>query len=313
LGLMPAPEGPLRLTVRGVESSYRVIIGSETFTFEAEGDIAIGEEVEFDVFGDAIDADPGDEFIDLFQASSSDGFVDGDWIVGELRSRVEDVAYGQGYWGGTNHWFQDGAGDVHALWHGGPVHEMANGEHRWILTNLTDAAGLSGLVDFAPGSVSGIATGWNAFNIQGIVDGVLVALWWSPENSAGTYLDAQGNELQGRAGGLRGNGWQLSEISPFVRDLETGELLEFGPLRPYTESQGNGIFTFDPRETRVEFGDGMSIVVVEVTGDVHLMSFTVSTGAWQRTSLVDAPSLRRFVIDDRALEFIEHYQDASLL
>ncbi|MCA9300133.1 MAG: fibronectin type III domain-containing protein, partial [Phycisphaerales bacterium] len=255
-------------------------------------------------------ANGGDLFVQIFQDQvDADGFVNGDAIVDTLRSYEENVSYGQGYWGAENNWFMDSIGDIYALWHGGDVHLIDGGEHRWILTNLTAAAGLSGQTQFEPGSISGIVTGWNAFNINGIVNGELAALWWSPASSAGEYVDTDGSVQQGLGLGINGNGWQLSNISDVMTDLRTDAIVIHSTLQPLTISQGNGRTSFDPRDDATIQNNGMSVVVIDANLAVYLASFTPLQAAipgakpeynsqWVFEPIADVPSLDLLGITD---------------
>ncbi len=266
-----------------------------------------------------------DQFIQTYDAAKGeDGLVDGDWISTDLLGFLDNVAVSDAYWGARNHWFQDGSGDVWSLWQGGAAHESPTlpGEHVWVLTNLTDAAGLSGEMDFAPGSLSGITTGWNAFNIQGIQDGKLTALWWSPEGSAGTWLDQEGQTHQGLGLGLNGNGWALSVISDAITPIGGAATTPPEAFVPYTESQGNGRTEFDPRPSREITNTGMAVVVVDTEDRVYVITFSVSqraiagalpehNGAWVIEPLAQVPSLLDFGLADQIGDFEAAYVDAA--
>lgn len=265
-----------------------------------------------------------DRFLSLFDLNQQGGLLRGDWIVNELTLLIPDAAYGQGYWGAENYWFQDSGGDVWGLWHGGPVHEsiIFPGQHDWVLTNMTDAAGLRGQFEFAPGSISGIVTGWNAFSIQGVIDGMLVALWWSPESSAETYTDLDGMVKQGQALGVNGNGWVLSDLSGVLHSPIDGSRTPLEGFYSFTASQGLGRTLFDPDLMNASGGDGMSIVVVrQATNEVYLASFNVFqvesvlggalafNGLWLIEPLRDVPSLAHLV----SLGLIGQYETDYLL
>ncbi len=269
---------------------------------------AIGQAIDIGAFefGNAMPAITAEQFIDRYAQATkaADGLVDGDWIAETLQSRLSGVAKSDAYWGGRNFWFQDSKGDVWSLWQGGDVHKSKTlaGQHEWTLTNLTDAGGLTGTMHFAPGSLSGITTGWNAFNIQGIQDGKLTALWWSPAGSAGTYVDTDGQTKQGGAWGLRGNGWSLSSISDAATAIAGAITRPPAAFLAYSESQGNGRTEFDPRSTRTIINTGMSVVVVDTNHHVFVITFSVSqrtiagaradlNGTWTLESLREVPSL----------------------
>lgn len=233
----------------------------------------------------------GDRFLNVFGSASSNGFVNGDWIVETLRKTVPGVSSGSGYWGGISHWFQTANGNVWTLWHGGPVHTSTTraGEMRWLLTNLTDAAGLTGQLRFVESSLSGIVTGWNAFNVQGVMDGKLWALWWSPEGSAETYVETDGSTKQGKAFGLQGNGWVLSSISDVLTPINGAISTPPAMLRPFSLSQGNSRTDFDPRSTWYTANNGMSVIVVDTNDRVYAVTFNI----WQRDIPGGEPGLNR--------------------
>ncbi|MCC6970248.1 MAG: hypothetical protein IT434_08510 [Phycisphaerales bacterium] len=263
--------------------------------------------------GSAMAQSPEDHFIEVYTASpkDADGLVDGDAIVATLKSAVSNVATSDAYWGAQNNWFQDKNGDVWVLWQGGDVHKSTTlpGQHRWVLTNLTDAAGLSGTMRFAPGSLSGITTGWNAFNVQGIQDGKLLALWWSPEASAETYVDLDGTTKHGQGLGLRGNGWSLSSISDALTPINGAVAAPPGPFRAYSTSQGNSRTDFDPRATYSTANNGMSVVLVDTSDRVYLATFNVwqqlnvdgtrndLNGLWLIERMADVPSFKWFGLE----------------
>ncbi len=255
---------------------------------------------------------------------AADGLVDGDWIADSLKANVANVATSDAYWGARNHWYQDTAGNVWALWQGGAQHasQTLPGQHEWVLTNLTDAAGLSGSMHFAPGSLSGITTGWNAFNIQGVQDGRLAALWWSPEGSAGTWVDTDGTVRQGSSLGLRGNGWSLSSISDAATLIGGAVATPPAAFLAYSESQGNGRTEFDPRSTRAIANTGMSVVVVDTAHRVYTLTFSTSqrpiagaradlNGAWVLELLGDSPSLPDLGLGGQLGSFEQAYIDAA--
>ncbi len=277
--------------------------------------------------GSATAQSPADHFIEVYTAApkAADGLVDGDWIADSLKSTVSNVATSDAYWGARNHWFQDSKGDVWALWQGGDVHlsKTLAGHHEWVLTNLTDAAGLSGSMHFAPGSLSGITTGWNAFNIQGIQDGKLMALWWSPEGSAGQYFDTDGSIKQGKAWGLRGNGWSLSSISDAIMPINDAVATPPTSFRSYSVSQGNSRTSFDPRPDWFTANSGMSVVLVDTSDRVYLVSFNVWQDAfvdgarndlnykWIIERLDDVPSFKRFGIESQEPAFEQQFIAAA--
>ena len=267
---------------------------------------------------------PAEQFIQRFLQSAQAGVVDGDAIATNLNATVGQVASSTAYWGATNHWFQDSLGDVWSLWNGGPVHLSSNlpGQHVWILTNLTDAAGLSGSMHFAPGSLSGITTGWNAFNIQGIQDGKLTALWWSPAGSAGTYVDTDGSFKQGGGWGARGNGWSLSSISDAAIAIGGAIAAPPAAFLAYSESQGNGRTEFDPRRTRFSSNLGMSVVVVDTNHRVFAVTFSVSQRAiagalpafnrqWVLEPLPGVPSLADYGLISQIVSIEQEYVAAA--
>lgn len=266
----------------------------------------------------------GDRFLNVFGSASSNGFVNGDWIVETLRRTVPGVSSGAGYWGGISHWFQTANGNVWTLWHGGPVHTSTTraGEMRWLLTNLTEAAGLTGQLRFVESSLSGIVTGWNAFNVQGVMDGKLWALWWSPEGSAGSYVDTSGTTKQGKAFGLRGNGWVLSSISDALTPINGAIAAPPATLRPFSFSQGNSRTDFDPRSGWYTANNGMSVIVVDSSDRVYAATFNVwqrdipgadagMNGKWLIERLGDLPSLPKFGVLDQLGAFEQQYIAAS--
>jgi hypothetical protein len=265
-----------------------------------------------------------DRMIELFGSASVGGFVSGDWIERELNVSVPGVARGQGYWGGVSYWFQNSAGETWTLWHGGSVHASTTraGEMRWLLTNLTEAAGLTGQLRFVESSLSGIVTGWNAFNVQGIMDGKLWALWWSPEGSAGSYVDTDGSTKQGKAFGLRGNGWVLSSISDALTPINGAVAAPPAMLRPFSFSQGNSRTDFDPRSGWYTANNGMSVIVVDASDRVYAATFNVwqrdipgadpgLNGKWLIERLGDLPSLPKFGVLDQLGAFEQQYIAAS--
>lgn len=277
--------------------------------------------------GSATAQTPADRFIEVYTAApkAADGLVDGDWIADNLNSTVSNVAISDAYWGARNHWFQDSKGDVWSLWQGGDVHlsKTLAGQHEWVLTNLTDAAGLSGSMHFAPGSLSGITTGWNAFNIQGIQDGRLQALWWSPEGSAGQYFAPDGSVKQGKAWGLRGNGWSLSSISDAITPINGAVATPPTWFRGYTASQGNSRTDFDPRATFYTANNGMSVVLVDTSNRVYLATFNVwqqlyvdgarndLNGQWIIERLADVPSFKWFGLETQVPAFEQQFIAAA--
>ena len=204
------------------------------------------------------------------------GFV-GDSAARALENAVPDAVYTTADWGAENYWFQDAVGDVWSLWHGGAVHLRESGTHDWYLTNVTDAAGHSGTVDFEPGSLSAVVTGWRAFGIQIVIEGDVWSLWWSPAASAETYIDLDGELRQGLALGLRGNGWQLSSISAAMVNASDQSPASLGAIRGYTQSQPNGRTSFEPDST-IAANDGIGVLFVVESGDVYVATFSV----WQR-------------------------------
>ncbi len=204
------------------------------------------------------------------------GIADGDWAKAELLSQVPTAAYGLADWGAENYWFQTPDGDVWTMWHGGAVHALENGQHKWVLTNLAEAGGLTETLRFEPGSLSGVVTGWRAFSIQGVMDGALFSLWWSPASSAGTYLDRDGTTHQGSASGLRENGWVLSSISNALINPSTGGSATHPNFKAFTESQASGRTSFRPGEaTGNPVNDGISVVLVSADRQVWVVSFSV--------------------------------------
>ncbi|MFO0836093.1 MAG: choice-of-anchor Q domain-containing protein [Phycisphaerales bacterium] len=268
-----------------------------------------------------------DRFIQTYLAApkDADGLVDGDAIVATLKSTVSNVATSDAYWGAQNHWFQDKKGDVWVLWQGGDAHKSTTlpGQHRWVLTNLTEAAGLSGTMRFAPGSLSGITTGWNAFNVQGIQDGKLMALWWSPEASAETYVDLDGTLKHGKALGLRGNGWSLSSISDALVKINGAVATPPGLFRAYSMSQGNSRTDFDPRTTIYTANNGMSVVLVDTSNHVYLATFNVwqqlyvdgarndLNGQWLIERMSDVPSFKWFGLEAQEPAFEQQFIAAA--
>ncbi len=255
---------------------------------------------------------------------SASGLVDGDWIEGRLLANLTNVVTSDAYWGARNHWFQVENGDLWALWNGGYEHDSKTlpGQHEWVLTNLTDAAGLSGTMQLEPGSLSGITTGWNAFSVQGIQDGVLQALWWSPEGSGGTYLDIDGKLRQGKAWGLRGNGWILTSLAGSLTNIGGAASTPPAAFLPFTESQGNGRTEFDPRPTAFVSNYGMSVVVVDVNHRVYLVTFSISQRAiagarpdlnqlWVLEPLREGPSLLDFGLTNQLDSMEAQYIDAA--
>lgn len=249
-----------------------------------------------------------DEFIEHFQSEHPEGFALGDAEEAVLGDAVPGNINERTPWGAENHWFQASNGDVWSLWHGGPVHLLANGEHMWTLTNLAEAAGLVGRVDFEPGSMSGVLTRWRAFSIQGIVDGQLVSLWWSPESALHEW-------------GHHENGWVLT---PFTRDIvfdaDTDQLVETLPrFRSYTDTQHNGRYAFDPRERRTEIEFGMSVVLVDENNNVYAATFSTAdnllyevpediANVWRLERLNDVPGVANHkllgTIDEISFEFV---------
>jgi hypothetical protein len=319
---------PLRLVVAGRGGSHVAQVtgklGNTRVGVQSDGTMGAGELRSLRVTDPTPTTDPATQFVTLYGASTSGGLVRGDWIVNELKSRVPNAAFGQGYWGGTNYWFQDGAGDIWSLWHGGFEHESKDfpGQHDWVLTNLTEAAGLSGQLHLQPGSLSGIATGWNAFNIQGIADGKLWALWWSPAGSAGSYIDVDRTEKQGERLGIRGNGWVLSDISAALSPVTPGAARP-GWLRPFTASQGNSRTSFDARPSFVTLNNGMSIVVVDSLDRVFVASFNVAqgnvagarddlNGVWLVEPLRDLPSIAALGLGSELDAWEADFRSASL-
>lgn len=270
--------------------------------------------------------DAADQFIQTYNAApkAASGLVDGDAIATTLKDSVTNVVTSDAYWGARNHWFQDKKGDVWALWQGGDVHLSPTlaGQHQWVLTNLTDAAGLSGSMQLAPGSLSGVTTGWNAFNIQGIQDGKLVAIWWSPAGSAGTYVDTDGSTKQGGAWGLRGNGWSLSSISDALTPIGGAITTPAALFLPYSQSQSNGRTEFDPRPSFVTANTGMSVIVVDANQRVYAITFSVSqralTGSrpdlnatWLIEPFAEVPSLADFGLASQVPGFAQAYVAAA--
>lgn len=205
----------------------------------------------------------GDQFITAFMDAAPNGLADGDFVRDLLISIVPGPAYSKADWTAENYWFQDSTGNVWSMWHGGLVHAKDNGEHRWVLTNLAQAGGLTGTVQFEPGSMSGVIAAWRAFSIQGISNGQLVSLWWSPQAAENQW-------------GNNANGWVLTPFSASVlNDPMTGlPMTSLPTFTAFSETQSNGQTTFDPRESREELAGGMSVVLVATTGDVFVATFT---------------------------------------
>ncbi len=232
-----------------------------------------------------------DEFIEHFRGEHGEGLAIGNDITALLDGAVPIKTHERTPWGAENHWFQAGNGDVWSLWHGGAVHLLADGEHMWTLTNLADAAGLVGQMDFEPGSMSGVMTVWRAFSIQGIVDGQLVSLWWSPESAVREWGDNR-------------NGWVLT---PFTTDIvfeaDTNQRVETLPtFKAFTDTQHNGRYAFDPRTRRTEIEFGMSVVLVDVENNVYAATFSTANNrlfdvpegianVWRLERLSDIPGV----------------------
>lgn len=266
-----------------------------------------------------------DRFIETYLQTAAGGLVDGNQIRDQLRSTVSNVAVSDAYWGAQNNWFQDSSGDVWSLWQGGSVHESPTlpGQYQWVLTNLTDAAGLSGTLRFGGGSISGVTTGWNAFSIQGVQDGQLWSLWWSPEGSAETYVDQQGVVQQGRRLGVNQNGWVLSSISQAITPIGGAVATPASSFKPYSQSQSNGRTEFDPRSSRAIANTGMSVVLVDIAQRVFVASFSISqrsiAGArpdlnvvWVLEPLAEVPSLQDFGLAGQIAAFEQEYVTAAM-
>lgn len=274
--------GPITLRIVGVDPTYAVFFAMEAPEQDAtarvfRGSIEPGQTLDFPIgtlAGAPADAPGVPGFINLFTSAAVDGMVEGNWIVGELLSRVPEHHAGATDWGGQNYWFQDDAGDLWALWHGGGVHALDNGEHRWVLTNLSDASGIRGEFDFSPGSVSGLVTPWRGFSLHGVVDGAPVVLSWTPQGSRGLYRDADGNFAQGLGLGRLGNGWVIEPLGGVLADPRSGATIQIGPLRAATESQANSRLSFDPREGARQIGDGISFIVLTLDDEVLVLSAT---------------------------------------
>ena len=272
--------GPLTMTIVGVDPQYAVALVAESADGSAlsqvfEGQVEPGQELHLPIEGLALppaDAPGLPGFFNLFASGAVGGMVEGDWIVGELLARVSKHHAGQTDWGGRNYWFQDDAGDVWSLWHGGGVHALDNGEHRWVLTNLTQASGIAGEFDFAPGSLSGLVTPWRGFSLHGVVDGQPVVLSWTPQGSGEVYRDADGRFAQGLGLGRLGNGWVAQPLAGALLSPGTLEPVEPGTLRAFTESQANGRQSFDPRATPRTVNDGISFVVLTLDDQVWVVS-----------------------------------------
>lgn len=328
IGIIVGPVvGPLTLTVIGTGSDHLVEVAGRQGGMELNGAVSSGVLNKGETRRMPIAA-PADLFkivYDEAASKSSDGLVDGDWIVGKLLEYVPNAAKADAYWGAKNYWYQASNGDVLSLWQGGDVHRSKTrlGEHQWVLTNLTEAAGLSGSMHFAPGSLSGITTGWNAFNIQGIQDGKLLALWWSPEWSAGTYVDTDGSTKQGKGLGLRGNGWSLSSISDALVKINGAISTPPALFRAYSVSQGNSRTDFDPRATWFTANNGMSVVLVDTSNHVYLATFNVwqqvfvdgarndLNGQWLIERLADVPSFKRFDLQSQIPIFEQQFIGAA--
>ena len=92
-----------------------------------------------------------DALVDAFPEMMQDGEVVRD--SGEIAAIVEaagaDAVYSESSWGGENYWFQDSTGEVWSIWHGGEVHDVGGGNHRWFLTSISDQT--AGKIDpYAP-------------------------------------------------------------------------------------------------------------------------------------------------------------------
>lgn len=254
---------------------------------------------------------PADDFITSFRDQFGGGLSDGDSARNSLRNAVPEAAYSEADWTAENYWFQDRMGNVWSLWHGGAVHATDDGGHNWVLTNLSEAGGLLGQISFEPGSMSGVIASWRAFSIQGIADGQLVSLWWSPESGRQEW-------------GNRANGWVLTPFDASVlRDADTGDTINSVPrFRGYTETQSNGRLTFDPRAAREARHGGMSIVLVDVNENVYVASFTTQrqaegvgaptrTNVWLLQPIDEVPGLQRLGLADRVDEFRGEYRTRS--
>lgn len=248
-----------------------------------------------------------DQFITIFKSVAPTGLADGDSVRDTLISMVPDLAFSRADWTAENFWFQDSEGSVWSLWHGGLVHLKDNGEHRWVLTNLAEAGGLVGSISFAPGSMSGVIAAWRAFSIQGISNGQLVSLWWSPES---------GNQGWGN----NGNGWVLTPFaSGVLNDHVTGLPISPPSFRPFTETQSNGQTTFDPRPSRETQNGGMSVVLVSNSGSVFVATFTTVyqsiPGArpdlrakWLLEPLAEVPSVAHLGLSGQLAEIEQGYR-----
>jgi hypothetical protein len=246
----------------------------------------------------------GDDFIEQFRMSSPDGLSDDDSDRAVLEALLPGTAYARASWTAENYWFQDSSGAVWSLWHGGEVHRKDDGQHRWVLTNLGDAAGVQSTQGFEPGSMTGLIAPWRAFSIQGVVNGTLVSMWWSPES--------------GRLGwGSNANGWVVTPMDTTVlKDPTTGQPVSTLPMfLPATQTQNNGRLTFDPRATRETREGGMSVVLVSTTGEVYVASFTTVRQAdgvpapelpnqWVIEPIAQVPSLERLGLLDQINDFV---------
>lgn len=248
-----------------------------------------------------------DEFVAFFRSSFGEGLSDGNRVADILRNGVGGAAYSQADWTAENYWFQDSTGNVFSLWHGGPVHVLPDGQYTWVLTNLADAAGLTGEIDFAPGSLSGVIASWRAFSIQGVSEGRLVSLWWSPESL-------------NRQFGLRQNGWVLTPFdSNIFRDPSTGEAVSSVPtFLNFSETQSNGRFTFDPRVGADAQDGGMSVVLVDTLDQVYVVTFTTTVQAvgvpaperpniWLLERFEEVPSIERFGLSGDVTGFAQAF------
>ncbi len=253
----------------------------------------------------------GDEFVASFRSIAPNGLADGDFVRDLLIATVPGPAYSQADWTAENYWFQDSSGDVWSLWHGGPVHLKPNGEHQWVLTNLAEAGGLSGTVQFEPGSMSGVIASWRAFSIQGVSGGQLVSLWWSPQSAENQW-------------GNNANGWVLTPFDSTVfNDPFTGLPLSNVPqFLAFSETQSNGQTTFDPRPTRENQDGGMSVVLVATTGEVFVATFTTDyqsiPGArpdlrakWLLEPLAQVPSIAHLGLLSEVSDFEALYQQRA--
>ncbi len=302
--------GLLTMTIVGVDPEYAVLLVTQSANGSAstevfEGQIEPGQSVRSLLLASVATAD---DFITSFRMRFGAGLSDDNSIVQELLRVAPDAAYSRADWTAENYWFQDSSGNVWALWHGGPVHVLPDGQHRWVLDNLSDKAGITDSNSFEPGSMSGVIASWRAFSIQGIADGQLVSLWWSLESGRKEW-------------GNNKNGWvQIAFTEQQFRDPATTEpLTDLPEFRPFTETQSNGRLTFDPRPARESLHGGMSVVLVATTGEVYVATFTTPrqaagvlapdrTNIWLLQPLGQVEGLDRFGLLPDLMAYRDNYR-----